>query len=108
MDLSKSECTVPGGLETLDLNDVGHDLEVHRDHLNVHPADLDGARDLKPVQDMEEDRSLEQRDRMNSGEDTDDSLTDPVLFSRKRKLIFLQENEFEKKFFHQKKVGMTD
>ena len=88
MDLSKSESTVPGGLETLDLNDVAHDLEVHRrDQLDVHQADLDSAGDLKPVQDMEDDRSLEQGDRLNSGEDTDDSLTDPVHFSRNRKLI---------------------
>mgnify|MGYP001455514010 CR=1 FL=1 len=105
MDLSKSECTVPGGLEPLDLNTVGHDLEVHRDHLDVHPAGLDSTGDLKPVQDMEEDRRLEKRDRLNSGEDTDDSLTDPVLFSRNRKLIFLHKNEFEKKFFHLKKAA---
>jgi len=86
MDLSKSESTVPGGLETLDLNDVAHDLEVHRrDQLDVHQADLDSAGDLKPVQDMEDDRSLEQGDRLNSGEDTDDSLTDPVHFSRSRR-----------------------
>ena len=100
MDLSKSECTVPGGLETLDLNAVGHDLEVHRDHLDVHPADLDSTGDLKPVQDMEEDRSLEQRDRLNSGEDTDDSLTDPVLFSRNRKLIFCTKISFRKNSFN--------